>query len=75
VTRRYAELTGRSLRELGFYVAFALWRLAAILSGVNARARRGAYGVDNGPTENADLDDRVEQLIAAAQAATDAAGR
>jgi aminoglycoside phosphotransferase (APT) family kinase protein len=75
VTRRYVELTGRSLDELGFYVAFALWRLAAILSGVNARARRGAYGRDDGSTAAADVDDRVEQLVAAAQAATEAAGR
>jgi aminoglycoside phosphotransferase (APT) family kinase protein len=75
VTRRYAELTGRPVGDLGFYVAFALWRLAAILAGVNARARRGAYGAPGGEPDDADLDDRVDRLIEAAQAATDAAGR
>ena len=68
---RYAETTGRPLDDLGYYLAFALWRLAAILAGVNARARQGAYGATS-----VDVAERwVEQLTEAARAATQAAGR
>jgi aminoglycoside phosphotransferase (APT) family kinase protein len=71
LTARYAQLTGRSLDDLDFYLAFALWRLAAIIAGVNARARMGAYG-----TASVDVaDDRVRQLAEAARAATEVAGR
>jgi aminoglycoside phosphotransferase (APT) family kinase protein len=68
---RYAETTGRPLDDLAYYLAFALWRMAAILAGVNARARQGAYGA-----VSVDVADRwVEQLTDAARAATQAAGR
>jgi aminoglycoside phosphotransferase (APT) family kinase protein len=68
---RYAQLTGRSLDDLDFYLAFALWRRAAIIAGVNARARMGAYG-----TASLDVaDDWVSQLAEAARAATEVAGR
>jgi aminoglycoside phosphotransferase (APT) family kinase protein len=71
LSARYARLTGRSLEDLGFYLAFALWRLAAIVAGVNARARMGAYG----PVSVDVADDRVRQLAAAARAATEECGR
>jgi aminoglycoside phosphotransferase (APT) family kinase protein len=68
---RYAETTGRPLDDLAYYLAFALWRMAAILAGVNARARQGAYGA-----VSVDVADRwVEGLTDAARAATQAAGR
>jgi aminoglycoside phosphotransferase (APT) family kinase protein len=68
---RYAEMTGRPLDDLAYYLAFALWRMAAILAGVNARARQGAYGATS-----VDVADRwVEQLTDAARVATQAAGR
>ncbi|HKF31670.1 MAG TPA: phosphotransferase family protein [Jatrophihabitantaceae bacterium] len=68
---RYAETTGRPLDDLAYYLAFALWRMAAILAGVNARARQGAYGA-----VSVDVADRwVEQLTDAARAAAQAAGR
>jgi aminoglycoside phosphotransferase (APT) family kinase protein len=71
LSARYAQLTGRSLDDLNFYLAFALWRLATIIAGVNARARMGAYG-----TASVDVaDDRVKQLTHAARAATEVAGR
>jgi aminoglycoside phosphotransferase (APT) family kinase protein len=44
LTERYAERSGRDLAELGFYVAFASWRIAIILEGVYARTKAGAYG-------------------------------
>jgi aminoglycoside phosphotransferase (APT) family kinase protein len=43
---RYASRTGRELPQLGFYVAFAYWKLAAILEGVYARYAGGAMGDD-----------------------------
>lgn len=43
---RYATATGRDLRQLDFYVAFAFWKLAAILEGVYARYVGGAMGDD-----------------------------
>lgn len=43
---RYAAATGRDLANLDFYVAFAYWKLAAILEGVYARYVGGAMGDD-----------------------------
>jgi aminoglycoside phosphotransferase (APT) family kinase protein len=71
----YEQATGRSLAELEYYVAFALWRLAAIVAGVNARARQGAYGAAGESVAGPDADDRVRKLAAAAELATTAAGR
>jgi aminoglycoside phosphotransferase (APT) family kinase protein len=71
----YQRLTGRSLADLDFFIAFALWRLAAIIAGVNARARQGAYGANGEAIAGPDADDRVRRLVAAAGAATTAAGR
>jgi aminoglycoside phosphotransferase (APT) family kinase protein len=71
LSARYARLTGRSLDDLDFYLAFALWRMAAILAGVNARARMGAYGT----ASVSEADDRVKKLARVARAATEAAGR
>jgi aminoglycoside phosphotransferase (APT) family kinase protein len=44
VARRYAEATGRDVVDVDYYIAFALWRLAVILAGVQSRIRQGAYG-------------------------------
>ena len=49
VATRYAERTGRDLRDLDFYVAFASWRIGCILQGVTDRYRDGAMadeGID-----------------------------
>jgi aminoglycoside phosphotransferase (APT) family kinase protein len=43
---RYAEVSGRSVAELDFYVAFAYWKLACILEGVYTRYLGGAMGRD-----------------------------
>ena len=45
VAARYAAASGRDLSDLGFYVAFAYWKLACILEGVYARYVAGAMGV------------------------------
>ncbi|MEX0848143.1 MAG: phosphotransferase family protein [Ilumatobacteraceae bacterium] len=41
---RYAEVSGRDLTNLPFYVSFAYWKLACILEGVYARYLGGALG-------------------------------
>ena len=41
---RYAAGSGLDLERLPYYVAFAYFKLAAILEGVYARYRSGAYG-------------------------------
>ena len=49
VVRRYAGRSGRDVAGIGFYVAFALWKLACIAEGVfvrHAADAMGATGVD-----------------------------
>ena len=46
VRSRYAELSGRDLTEIDFYVALACWKLAIILEGVFSRYAAGQYGKD-----------------------------
>ncbi|MEY2580969.1 MAG: hypothetical protein QOE09_818 [Ilumatobacteraceae bacterium] len=44
LTARYAQVSGRDLSELPFYVSFAYWKLACILQGVYYRYVGGALG-------------------------------
>jgi aminoglycoside phosphotransferase (APT) family kinase protein len=44
LARRYGEASGRDVSQLGFYVAFAAWKLACVLEGVYARYLGGALG-------------------------------
>ena len=37
VADRYAELTGRDLSDIGYYVAFGCFKLAVVLEGIHAR--------------------------------------
>ena len=48
VRRRYAQLSGRDLTGIDYYVALAFWKLAIILEGVFARYAAGQYGKDEG---------------------------
>ena len=41
---RYAEMSGRDVSQLDFYIAFAYWKLACILEGVYSRYLGGALG-------------------------------
>ena len=38
---RYAEITGRDLSGIGYYIAFGYYKLAVVLEGINARYRQG----------------------------------
>jgi aminoglycoside phosphotransferase (APT) family kinase protein len=64
MTQRYAERSGRSLENLDFYSAFGSWKLAAIIEGVYARYKAGAYG---------DSDPEIEKLPEAAEALAESA--
>jgi aminoglycoside phosphotransferase (APT) family kinase protein len=44
LAQRYAEVSGRDISDLPFYVSFAYWKLACILEGVYARYLGGALG-------------------------------
>jgi aminoglycoside phosphotransferase (APT) family kinase protein len=60
VRRRYAELSGRDLGEIDYYVALACWKLAIILEGVYARYAAGQYGTsDEGYQQFADVVERL----------------
>ena len=64
---RYAELSGRDLSEIDFFVALGFWKLAVILEGVFARYAAGQYGkTDEGFHEFAKV---VERLGYAAEEA------
>ncbi len=52
LVERYAGRTGSDLSALGFYVAFAYWKLACILEGVYARYVGGAMGDDGFDSSN-----------------------
>ncbi len=56
---RYAEVSGRDLSELDFYVAFGFWKLACIVEGVYARYLGGALG-DRDPAELAPFAAQVD---------------
>ncbi len=59
VIERYAEVSGRDVSALPFYVAFGYWKLACILEGVYARYVGGALG-ERDPSELAPFAAQVE---------------
>lgn len=66
LVRRYAEVSGRDISQLPFYVSFAYWKLACILEGVYARYLGGALG----QRDAAELEPfKLQVEAAAAQAA------
>ena len=44
LAERYAQVSGRDISHLDFYVSFAYWKLACIIEGVYARYISGAMG-------------------------------
>jgi aminoglycoside phosphotransferase (APT) family kinase protein len=69
---RYAEVSGRDLSLIDYYVAFGFWKLACIVEGVYARYVGGAMG-DSGDTSAFDVFAR--QVERCAQQAAEAVGR
>ena len=44
LAERYAQVSGRDISHLDFYISFAFWKLACIIEGVYARYISGAMG-------------------------------
>ena len=71
VVATYAQVSGRDVSELPFYVAFSWWRMACILHGVAARYRGGWGGGEAGRLEVMEL--RAQgAAVAASRALADA---
>jgi len=66
----YAEVSGRDISHLDYFVALGYWKLAIILEGVLARFSKGQYGKDM--DSNDEFPKGVEAL---ANAAAEAVGR
>lgn len=65
VAGQYAQRSGRSIRDLPWYIAFGCFKLAVVLVGILSRARTGAVpadtatGLDAGITPLAQLGEHV----------------
>jgi aminoglycoside phosphotransferase (APT) family kinase protein len=66
LVERYAARTGREVRGVTFYEAFAEWRLACILHGVLDRYRGGAMAEDDADVDS--IEHRIRRLTASAAA-------
>ena len=73
LAERYAEVSGRDIGQLDFYVAFAYWKLACILEGVYGRYLGGALG-DQDPASLETFKLQVEAAAASAVERLDALG-
>jgi aminoglycoside phosphotransferase (APT) family kinase protein len=62
---RYAEVSGRDVSQIDYYIAFGYWKLACILEGVLARYQGGAMGTSASGWELFAL--QVEMLAGAAE--------
>jgi len=70
IAHRYAEVSGRDIGQLPFYVSFAYWKLACIIEGVYARYLGGALG-DRDAAELEPFKLQVESASASALALLD----
>lgn len=66
----YAEVSGRDISHLDFFVALGYWKLAIILEGVLARFKQGQYGAD-ADDSGAQFARTIETLVEAARDTTD----
>jgi aminoglycoside phosphotransferase (APT) family kinase protein len=66
VAERYAARSGRDLADLGFYVAFAQWKLACIGEGVFVRYAANAMGTGSSDAAaiSRNVEDRARQALA-----------
>ncbi len=69
VADRYAARSGRDLSQLGFYVAFAYWKLACILEGVFVRYAAHAMSDDRSAADALapGVEDRARRALEALQ--------
>ena len=69
---RYAEVSGRDLSAIDYYVAFGYWKLACIIEGVYARYIGGAMGHRG---DAGDYDFFGQQVVMLVESARQAIGR
>ena len=75
VLAHYAEVSGRDVADIGFYMAFGYWKLACILQGVYARYVAGAGAGDTGSVDEFPRTvRRLAELAATTLAAPSGAG-
>jgi aminoglycoside phosphotransferase (APT) family kinase protein len=70
LAKRYAEVSGRDVSQLDYYIGFGYWKLACILEGVYARYKGGSMGEDG-----ADIEIFGTQVFRLAEMAKDALDR
>ena len=75
VVTRYAERSGRDVEHLDFYVIFAMYKLAIIVEGIQARFLMGKTLGDGFADMGAVVSNLAEQGLALADASDDAALR
>jgi len=70
IAGRYAASSGRDLSGIGFYVAFAYWKLACILEGVFVRYAANAMGTGSSDADvlGPGVEDRARRALEALQA-------
>ena len=70
IAARYAASSGRDLSNIGFYIAFAYWKLACILEGVFVRYAANAMGVGASDADvlGPGVEDRARRALEALQA-------
>jgi aminoglycoside phosphotransferase (APT) family kinase protein len=71
VVARYAERSGRDVEHLDFYVLFAMYKLAIIVEGINARYLMGKTLGEGFSEMGAMVDALAEQGLALADASDD----
>jgi aminoglycoside phosphotransferase (APT) family kinase protein len=69
VAERYAARSGRDLSGIGYYVAFAYWKLACILEGVFVRYAANAMSADRSAADALapGVEERARRALAALQ--------
>jgi aminoglycoside phosphotransferase (APT) family kinase protein len=72
IVERYAEQSGRDLAHLDFYVVFAMYKLAVILEGINARFLMGKTVGEGFSEIGSGVTTIVEGALARADASDDA---
>ena len=71
VLARYAEVSGRDLSGIDFYIAFGWWKLTCIIAGVYARYAGGAMG----QVDDRTVDGFAEMVVTLAALADEAAAK
>ncbi len=70
IADRYAASSGRDLADIGYYIAFAYWKLACILEGVFVRYAANAMGTGASDADalGPGVEDRARRALEALQA-------